>query len=296
MDCQAVEPHLSAWLDGQLEPELAPQVRDHLAACPGCWGELQALETVGTRLNILKQTVAEPPPAGLLAGVKALPAWLVGLAVVRRWLVAGGGVAMAGLLLLAVAHWSSPLSATLGAAGRTASTLLTPGSTLVAQAGQTVTMTLAGEGTFHLQGPGALVVRQAALGRLAQDERLTVELASGQLAVRFPPKGPAHDVRVLTTQAQIRLTGTWVVIQANPVATQVAVVEGQAHIRNRSTRETLMMHPGQMVQIQAGWLQVGSLPLADWLARKGVAAEPSAPQAAEGSAPTVPPPLQVEGG
>lgn len=278
LDCGQVEPKLSAWIDGQLDDAQAEQVRDHLVQCPGCWGELQALEIVSNRLAALKAAPVAAPPAGLTAAVRALPTWLVLLAVARHWLAAGGGLALVGVACVAILQWSTPLPAMLSVRQRQETRMLTPGTTVWAKPGEPVTITLTpGDGTLQLHGPGALVIRQAQVGRVQHDQRLAVELTAGALAVRFGPRAMSHALTVTTPQAMIRVTGTWVMIQATPVATQVVVMDGAALVQNRATGRTLHAIPGQVVAVQAGWMTVRQVPTDEWLAQKGVAASGSEP-------------------
>ena len=144
-----------------------------------------------------------------------------------------------------------------GTAGQPQSTSLTPGTTLLAQRGETIQMQLTSNGgNLTLTGPGALVVKEAEVGRLLGDHRLTLEMPSGSVKVYFGPEAPPHVLNIVTPQATIRLTGTLVEIQANPLMTQVIVWEGEAEIHNHATgvRETIVV--GQMAQIQAGWMRI----------------------------------------
>jgi len=277
MECQRIEPYLSAWLDGQLPEATAQAVREHLAQCPGCWEELQVLEQLRTRLMTLKlkTNAAEPPPEGLLAGVRALPAWLVRLGVIRRWLALGGGVTVTWGAALLLLSWSDPMTATLTARGTSEPHSLSPGRMLVAHPEETLSLTLPHDaGTIQLQGPGVLIIRQAALGHLTHDQRLAMELPSGRAAIRFNPSAPAHGVRLTTPHAQIRLTGTWVLVATDPAQTQVDVLEGQALVRQLATGRQLSMEAGERLQIEEATVQLLAIPVEEWLARKGITASP----------------------
>ena len=278
LDCHAIEPKLSAWVDGQLTERQADLVRTHLAQCPGCWGELQALETVRQRLSTLK-TPAGASPAGLTAAVRALPAWLVRLAVVRRWIA--GGAAMAGVVA-AVAfalYVSEPLPATL-VAGTTQDTKpLAAGTTLIANDGEMIRLALDGGGTIQLQGPGSLIVRRAEEGRIQKDQRLALNLPSGMVTIQFGSRAPAHDIQLMTPQASVHLTGTWVVVQATPLTTEVDVLDGRAQVQNLATAETARLGVGQVAKIEAGEMEIGRIPMEEWLSRKGLtSSQRSAPE------------------
>lgn len=67
-NCREALPLLSAHLDGDLAPETAAAVERHLASCAACRAELGLLRlTVGA----LRELPELPPPAGILAGVRA---------------------------------------------------------------------------------------------------------------------------------------------------------------------------------------------------------------------------------
>ena len=274
-DCRTIEPWLSAFVDGQLEEARAAQVREHLADCPRCLEELKALETLGMHLATLKRVeVPDVPTSTLFTGLRALPDWLVGVAILRRWAVAGGGMALVCGLVVLLLRWPQPLPATV-TANATQQTIqqLTAGTTLLAKAGDTVALQIPSVGgTLTLHGPGSLIVREAALGRLRQDPRLVVELPSGTLEIRMLATGaPPHDIRVSTPQASLRLTGTWVFVSADPLRTQVAVLEGEATLQSIASRQRLTLTPGQTAQVQAGWVTVGRIPTELWLQYKGLA-------------------------
>ncbi len=292
-DCRAIEPWLSAFVDGQLEEAKAARVREHLADCSRCLGELKSLETIGTHLAALKATPVEAPSPSIFLGLRALPDWLVGVAILRRWVMAGSGLAAvvaAGFLLV---RWPQPLPATVTANTTQQTTQqLTAGTTLLAKAGETVELNIpSAGGALKLHGPGSLIVREAALGRLLHDPRLFVELPSGTLEIRLSAKTAPHDVRVATPQADLRLTGTWVFVSADPLRTQVAVLEGEAKLQSVASRQRLTLTPGQTAQVQAGWVSVGQIPMELWLQYKGLAGQP---QASVSAPPTSPTPLWHE--
>ena len=66
-NCLEVQDNLSAWLDGELAPEVMIQVERHLEGCAGCRRELALLTTLDQALGSL--TV--PVPAGLPEKVRA---------------------------------------------------------------------------------------------------------------------------------------------------------------------------------------------------------------------------------
>ena len=271
MACGRIEPWLSAWLDGQLPETSAQVVREHLAQCPGCWNEFQALEQLRTRLMSLKANPLESPPEGLLAGVRALPAWLVRLAVIRRWLALSGGVTVAWAAAFLLLSWSDPMTATMTARGMSEPQTLSPGRMLVAHPEQTLNLALPHDaGTIELQGPGVLVIRQAVVGHLKHDQRLAMELPSGRATIHFNPGAPAHDVRLTTPHAQIRLTGTWVQISADPTHTNVDVLEGQAVVHQLATSRQMSINAGERLQVGEASVQLLSIPVEEWLTRKGL--------------------------
>ncbi len=61
MDCDAVRDNLGAYLDGELAPERREELAAHLAECPGCADELDALRRLAA--DLAAPTEAEPPPA-----------------------------------------------------------------------------------------------------------------------------------------------------------------------------------------------------------------------------------------
>ncbi|MDR7537862.1 MAG: zf-HC2 domain-containing protein [Armatimonadota bacterium] len=72
-----VEQQLSAYLDGELTPDRAAEVREHLAGCAACQADLQALRAVKRLLGALR--APEPAPdleAAILARVERESRWL----------------------------------------------------------------------------------------------------------------------------------------------------------------------------------------------------------------------------
>lgn len=61
MNCPKVRDHLSAWLDGELAPEVRSLLDRHLEACAGCRRELAQLEALEQALASL----TAPAPPGL---------------------------------------------------------------------------------------------------------------------------------------------------------------------------------------------------------------------------------------
>lgn len=273
MNCRTVAPLLSAFLDGQLAQEQLAHVREHLGQCARCARDLQTLQQVGGQLSSLKQAILSAgSPPGLLTGIRNMPEWVIRLAVIRRWLISAGGLMICvGLVWLSL-RWSGPLPATLTAnAAKEITPQLTAGTTLMAREGESVSIALPKQGgKLTLRGPGAMVVKEAALGKVRHDQRLRLELPNGQLDVNIAPGGPSHDIRVLTPQATIRLAGTWVLLSANTASTQVAVLEGEAWLKGVATPRAVRLKPGQMAQVKAGWMSVTQIPLEEWLKRKGL--------------------------
>ncbi len=65
MKCHEVQENLSAWMDGEVPEGLGQRLADHLAGCPACQAELEALE----RLDIALAGLEVPVPRGLAAKV-----------------------------------------------------------------------------------------------------------------------------------------------------------------------------------------------------------------------------------
>ncbi|MCO5166837.1 MAG: zf-HC2 domain-containing protein [Planctomycetes bacterium] len=117
MTCATVTDDLVALLDGQLEPARADEVRAHLAACPACEAERQALAAVWERLDLLPGLAVRP---GFLEEVEARLRAADGFKVhaggrraVQRWLAAAAAallVAGAGLIVTTrpSAPWGAP--------------------------------------------------------------------------------------------------------------------------------------------------------------------------------------------
>ena len=68
MNCLEVQDSLSAWLDGELAPEVGALVDRHLESCDACLRELAQLEALEQALAALP---APAPPPGLPAKVAA---------------------------------------------------------------------------------------------------------------------------------------------------------------------------------------------------------------------------------
>ena len=68
MNCSEVRESLSAWLDGELTPEVGALVDRHLASCDACLRELAQLEALEQALAALP---APAPPPGLPEKVAA---------------------------------------------------------------------------------------------------------------------------------------------------------------------------------------------------------------------------------
>jgi len=71
-----IEQQLSAYLDGELTPEWAAEVREHLAGCAACRADLEGLRAVKRLLGALP--VPEPPgdlETAILARVERARRW-----------------------------------------------------------------------------------------------------------------------------------------------------------------------------------------------------------------------------
>lgn len=71
--CRRIEPRLSALVAGELPEDTATDIRTHLGECPRCQETLAALETLGTKLTLLKETPIPAVPKSLFAGLRVFP-------------------------------------------------------------------------------------------------------------------------------------------------------------------------------------------------------------------------------
>jgi anti-sigma factor RsiW len=63
--CREVRPHLSAYIDGEIEEPLARRVAAHTEACPDCREDLAALREPGERVLTAFASLHAPPGAAL---------------------------------------------------------------------------------------------------------------------------------------------------------------------------------------------------------------------------------------
>lgn len=222
---------------------------------------------VSKDLELLKSVKVGEVPPGLLASISAMPGWFLFLAVARQWLVPAGTAAGALATVALLLHVSNPLPATLAQRGigepaRVQSVRdLSAGTTLMAQPGQTLELQVAGgRGKVQLEGPGALVVREASVGKFRGDHRIRLDMPSGSVRIRFGPNAPPHSLLLTTPQAMIRLTGTDVLVRATPLTTVLQVFEGRATFSNLSTGERVVVTAGRSLEVQAGWLKTIAVP------------------------------------
>ena len=105
MKCRFVSEQLSAYLDDELDPNLAGEVKEHLDACPACTAELQRLRELTGLLHALPR---RPAPDGLDQEVAcrierslllATPAPRPRRYVVLRRVLSGAALAAAAILL-----------------------------------------------------------------------------------------------------------------------------------------------------------------------------------------------------
>lgn len=68
MNCAEASIWISAYLDGELDPETALAVAGHLETCDGCRGEFEALSSVDGMMRALPR---EDLPSGFAAAVAA---------------------------------------------------------------------------------------------------------------------------------------------------------------------------------------------------------------------------------
>ncbi len=96
LKCPEVQDHLSAWLDGELAPEVQAEVAEHLESCDACLRELAQLEALEQSLAALP---APAPPPGLaekvVARLKRPRRWWQNLALAASLVV---GIALGGAL------------------------------------------------------------------------------------------------------------------------------------------------------------------------------------------------------
>src|SRR2546423_11214313 len=73
--CQTARESLSAYVDGELAPDRAAEIADHLTTCPACSAEYQALlETVAAlRSQLTRFTAPDVLRARIRAAVAATP-------------------------------------------------------------------------------------------------------------------------------------------------------------------------------------------------------------------------------
>jgi anti-sigma factor RsiW len=68
MRCEQIRPYLPGFAGGDLRPDTAEVVSEHLAGCKMCATEAAALARVQAGLMLVAQREIEPPP-GLLEGI-----------------------------------------------------------------------------------------------------------------------------------------------------------------------------------------------------------------------------------
>jgi len=80
-NCLEVQDNLSAWLDGELAPEVRTQVARHLEGCAGCRRELAQLEALDQVLGTLTAPVPDRLPEKVRARlIRPSRRWLQRLA------------------------------------------------------------------------------------------------------------------------------------------------------------------------------------------------------------------------
>lgn len=99
MNCSAVEPRLSAYLDGELCGTDSLAVRDHLAVCPRCAEELEALRMTKLLLTSVRTPQPVSSPETLLRQIR-----LADREVSRKWAIGlmAASAVCAGLFAFAV--------------------------------------------------------------------------------------------------------------------------------------------------------------------------------------------------
>jgi len=111
MDCEEINPLLDAYLDGELEGTLQPEVQKHLNSCPVCKKEVEA--TAGFRSLVRTTMPAYKAPAELKARIRASlreesvhrSDWLFRF---RRQLLYAAAILVLGFILTSVLRTFSP--------------------------------------------------------------------------------------------------------------------------------------------------------------------------------------------
>ena len=60
--CREIEAELVGFIEGEIDPATARQVRAHLKLCSGCWRKAMGISRI---VGLLLEGASEPPPAGL---------------------------------------------------------------------------------------------------------------------------------------------------------------------------------------------------------------------------------------
>jgi anti-sigma factor RsiW len=102
--CREIEPDLGAYHDGELAPEEAARIADHLRGCEACQRKRRLLDVVSLAVRSLEP---EPVTARLEALLAAVPERRVGTPARVWWRLAAGA-------LLAAAAWMAVSVARLG--------------------------------------------------------------------------------------------------------------------------------------------------------------------------------------
>jgi ferric-dicitrate binding protein FerR (iron transport regulator) len=106
-------------------------------------------------------------------------------------------------------------------------------------------------------------VAPAAEGRVPA----SIELDSGALLIEFHSKR-RHDFQILTPATVASVRGTKWATEVKPGQTSTLVLEGQVTVRRKNSSETVVVGPGEGVDVFTGMAGTGK--------RKGRAAEPIA--------------------
>ncbi|MCM8795028.1 MAG: FecR family protein [Candidatus Omnitrophica bacterium] len=206
-------------------------------------GPNEAARIVEGKLDLLKRIPVGNPPDTLFKRVEEIPGWRI-QPLASRPSIPLALCAAVGLVVLAFWTVSDPVPVVLvsrqvdGTPGVAGSHLLLPEMVFLAPAGQQLDLRLSaieGDGLLQIHGPGSLRVRRASTRRFDQTRAFHFDLPQGAVSIWFGKEALPHGFRLTTPEALIRLTGTWVHVEATKGLTRVKVFNGSAEVRNRLT-------------------------------------------------------------
>jgi predicted anti-sigma-YlaC factor YlaD len=96
MDCQEIQEHLSAWLDGEVDREVGLEMEAHLEGCSLCRGAMARLRRLDEALGSLEVPVPSNLAAGVLSRLPRRPSvWWKSLSLAASLLL---GIVLGGAL------------------------------------------------------------------------------------------------------------------------------------------------------------------------------------------------------